>query len=356
MTYETGLDLLKWYEKNKRDLPWRKTQDPYLIWISEIMLQQTRIDQGLSYYLRFVSRFPNVETLANASENEVLKYWQGLGYYSRARNLHASAIYMHEHEDGIFPSTYEQILNLKGVGPYTAAAIASIAFGLPHPVIDGNVNRVISRYFGVEKAVNTSEGAKEIREKLNLIFVKEDAGSFNQAIMELGALICKPSSPNCEACALINNCVARKQNRIKDLPFKIKLNAPKEMYLYFFVLKFKKDQAQFVFLNKRDVDSIWKNLYDFPSIESKDERNIKEVITEFIKNSNLDNAKVGAPKINGPINHKLTHRNINAYFIELNVNNDFIEFESNELLSVSLDMIEEYAVPKLIENYIKAHL
>jgi A/G-specific adenine glycosylase len=356
MTKKTGFDLLKWYEKSKRDLPWRKTKDPYLIWISEIVLQQTRIDQGLSYYLRFVSRFPNVEELAKASEDEVLKYWQGLGYYSRARNLHASAIYIQNKKNGIFPCEYDQILNLKGVGPYTAAAIASIAFSLPHPVIDGNVNRVISRYFGVEKAVNTTEGAKEIKEKLNLIFIKEDSGNFNQAIMELGALICKPSSPNCNECILNHNCVARSQNRIKDLPFKIKLNVPKEMYLYFFVLNNKKGKEKTVYLNKRNKNSIWKNLYDFPSIESETERDIKGVITEFAQNYSLKDLDSETSKFVGPINHKLTHRNIMAYFIEINVNSDFKGIGDGEFIKVKYKELKEYAVPKLIDNYIKGHL
>ncbi len=353
---ETGFNLLKWYEKNKRDLPWRKTKNPYLIWISEIILQQTRIDQGTSYYIRFVDRFPDVATLANASEDEVLKYWQGLGYYSRARNLHASAKFIQHRLNGVFPKEYDQIFKLKGIGSYTAAAISSIAFNEPYPVIDGNVNRVISRFFGIEKAINTAEGATEIKEKLNLLFIKEDAGDFNQALMELGALVCKPSSPVCHECALNNKCVARAQNRIKDLPYKIKLNAPKELYLYFFVLRFKKGNENGVYLNKRGADSIWKNLYDFPSIESKKKRNIKTVITEFQKKSDPIEFAEDNPVIIGPINHKLTHRNISAYFVEYLINTDYKSFNGKKLLRVNLKKTGDYPVPKLIENYLKTSL
>jgi len=356
MATKIGQDLIAWYKKNKRDLPWRNTSDPYLIWVSEIILQQTRVDQGLSYYLRFVERFPSMEDLANASENEVLKYWQGLGYYSRARNMHASARQIRELYKGKFPNNYEQIKSLKGVGSYTAAAIASIAFNLPHAVIDGNVNRVIARLFGIEIAVNTNKGQELVEEKLNTIFVRKDPANFNQAIMELGAMICKPSSPDCDQCVLSDNCVALQQNRIGEFPVKVKLKSPKLLYLFYFILKYQNSSQQVVYLNKRGENEIWKNLYDFPGLKSDFKRGMNEVVTEFKQKYFLNNFDLDPEKIIGPIKHQLTHKSIKAFFIEFNIDKHYVNNINDELIAVTIDELQKYPVSKLIENYIKAHL
>lgn len=353
MNTTLGELLISWYNKNKRNLPWRKTKDPYLIWISEIMLQQTRVNQGLDYYLRFVKRFPTILSLASASEEEILKYWQGLGYYSRARNLYATAKYIHNEKCGIFPHYYDEILKLKGIGPYTAAAISSICFGLPHPVIDGNVTRVISRVFGIKEAVNSLVGLNEIEKKLNSIFIKENAGDFNQAIMELGALVCKPSNPDCNSCILSTKCVAFKLDLTNELPNKTKTKPPQNRYLYYFVMKFKKKNTYFVYFNKRQGNTIWKNLYDFPGIELR-KKEKKSIIFERLKKSDyLLNSTFKIEEIMGPIKHKLTHRNIYAYFISIRLDGDLSNNKENKLLAVNELAYAKLPVPKLIENYIK---
>ena len=203
---------------HKRNLPWRDTLDPYKIWLSEIMLQQTRVKQGTPYYLKFVSNYTTIDDLANATEQEVLTLWQGLGYYSRARNMHSTAKYISDELSGVFPSTYNEILKLKGVGPYTAAAISSFAFNLPHPVVDGNVQRVVSRLFKIVEPINTGSGSKQIEKVVNSIFDKNNPADFNQAIMELGSQICKPKKPDCLACPLQEKCLSYSANVVHELP------------------------------------------------------------------------------------------------------------------------------------------
>jgi len=202
--------LIEWYASNKRDLPWRNTVDPYLIWISEIILQQTRVDQGLDYFLRFIRRFPDISTLAEASEDEVLKYWQGLGYYSRARNLHEAAKGMH----GLFPATYEGVRALKGVGDYTAAAVCSIAYGMPYAVVDGNVYRVLSRYFGIDTPIDSTEGRKLFYALAQEMQDKSRPALYNQAIMDFGAMQCVPKSPDCFSCPLLESCFAKSKENV----------------------------------------------------------------------------------------------------------------------------------------------
>ncbi len=357
MNKKLGRQLIEWYKRVKRDLPWRTTKDPYLIWVSEIILQQTRVDQGLPYYLRFIERFQNIRELAYAEEDEVLNYWQGLGYYSRARNMYASSKIICELNNGVFPSTYHELVKLKGIGPYTAAAIASIAFDEPYPVVDGNVNRVVSRLFGIDEAVNSSSGLKMIHEKLNTFFVREDdPGNFNQAIMELGAMICKPTSPDCNNCVLREYCHAFNRDEIERYPIKTKLKTPKQIYLYYFVLRNKNMKRSLVYLNKRKANSIWKNMYDFPGIESVKKQNIDEVITNFKKKYELKEVQKNLLKISGPIKHQLTHRTINAFFIEINVDGHFQHKKHTDLIPVHIDKLTNYPVPKLIENHLKYHI
>src|SRR5690606_16865166 len=225
-------EIITWYSGNKRFLPWRETSDPYKIWLSEIMSQQTRVEQSLPYYLKFIESYPTVFDLAQASEEDVLKLWQGLGYYSRARNLHSTAKYVALGLNGVFPGNYSGLIKLKGIGDYTASAIASICFNEPAPVVDGNVYRVLSRYFGVDIPVNSSKGVKYFKELALTLIDHDNPGTYNQALMEFGARQCKPQSPNCDICPLNNSCVALQQNTISALPVKIRNTKIKHRYFH----------------------------------------------------------------------------------------------------------------------------
>ena len=226
--------LINWYSVNKRELPWRQTIDPYYIWLSEIILQQTQVAQGLPYYVKFTEEFPSVFHLAKAQEGHVLKLWQGLGYYSRARNLHTTAKYIAAELKGEFPNNYKDLLKLKGIGDYTASAIASICFNKPEAVVDGNVYRVLSRYFGIDTPINSPKGAKEFKQLAQELIDKKDPATFNQAIMEFGATQCKPQSPDCTLCPFTSSCIAFNENRIIELPVKIKSGKAKKKYFNFF--------------------------------------------------------------------------------------------------------------------------
>lgn len=260
-----GRILIEWYQDNRRDLPWRRTKNPYLIWISEIILQQTRVAQGYDYYQRFVKRFPDVFSLADADEDEVMKYWQGLGYYSRARNLHAAARSMAE--AGGFPKTYKEVLALKGVGEYTAAAICSFAYGMPYAVVDGNVYRVLSRWLGIETPIDSTEGKRIFAEVAAELLDKAQPGLYNQAIMDFGALQCTPVSPNCMFCPFIDTCVARQKGLVDTLP--VKLHKAKVTNRYFNYIYVR--MGAHTLINKRTGNDIWKNLYELPLIETESE-------------------------------------------------------------------------------------
>jgi A/G-specific adenine glycosylase len=252
--------LINWYETNKRDLPWRNTTDPYKIWISEIILQQTRVNQGLPYYRKFISNFPKVEDLANASEEKVLKLWQGLGYYSRARNMHQSAKYILNELNGVFPTSYIEIKKLKGVGEYTAAAISSFCFKEKKAVLDGNVYRLLSRFFGIETPIDSNKAKKEFTDLLKHLISSEKPDVFNQSIMEFGALQCTPKKPNCSICTWKNKCVAFATDKTHILPIKSKKIKKRIRYFNYIVYK----QQQNYFIQKRTSKDIWKNMYEFP--------------------------------------------------------------------------------------------
>jgi A/G-specific adenine glycosylase len=258
--------IIQWYGINKRDLPWRHTNDPYQIWVSEIILQHTRVEQGLAYYIRFVERFPDVYTLSNAEEDEVMKVWQGLGYYSRARNMPIKII--HHENKAKFPESYEQIKRMHGVGDYSASAIASIAYGEPCPVVDGNVLRIISRYSGINEPVNTSAGKKKVKNILAGLIDPSQPGEFNQAVMELGALVCKPKQPLCLECPLKQNCFAYLNNLTSELPHTNKPKISRTRYFNYLVIFSRQGNQNYLWLNKRTGNDIWKNLYDFPLIET----------------------------------------------------------------------------------------
>lgn len=336
--------IIGWYKKYKRDLPWRKTSDPYLIWISEIILQQTRVNQGIGYYYRFISRFPDIKSLFETDEQEVLKYWQGLGYYSRARNLHAAARQIKQEHGGKFPSTYNEIIKLKGIGEYTAAAISSFSFNLPHPVLDGNVKRVISRFFGIQGPVDDRNVTEMVIKKLHSVFDPLNNQDFNQAIMEFGALHCTPANPKCESCVLKHSCKAFELSMVRDIPGKKSKINKRKRYLNYFVFRHEKQ----VILRKRPAGDIWQHMYDFPLIESKDMK--QKVSPEQLNMEGKGSAKyIGSSKWQ---KHLLTHQIIHARFHEYEIENP-TEYLNETTQMVVLNDMSDYPMPKLIAEFIQ---
>lgn len=341
---EVGELLISWYNNYKRDLPWRKTKEPYKIWISEIILQQTRVEQGLSYYLRFIERFPNVESLAKAEEDDVLKLWQGLGYYSRARNLHFSAKFIYNELNNAFPSTYNELLQLKGVGEYTAAAIASFAYNEKVALVDGNVYRLLSRLFAEATPIDSTKGKqlfKKIAEELLKPFRAEE---FNQAIMEFGAIQCKPASPDCEGCILNAKCEAFIKNNVDSYPFKTKKIRIRKRYLNYFFITVNES----VLLRKRNKEDIWKGLYEPLLIETE----AKYTINELVKTKEWQELFEGRTiKIHegASVVHKLTHQQLIVDFYRISINNDIGCFIKQGYMKIPVDRINGYAVPKIIE-------
>lgn len=345
---EFSIELISWYKKNKRDLPWRETNDPYTIWLSEIILQQTRVNQGLSYFHKFIENYPKVENLAHAKEDEVLKLWQGLGYYSRARNLHAAAKSVVNDYNGIFPKTFNEILSLKGVGEYTASAIASFSYNLPYPVIDGNVYRVLSRIYGVKDAIDTGSGKKIFKQLAEELIDLKNAGIYNQSIMEFGALHCTPKQPKCESCPFKLECYALKNNVINELPRKEKKLKQKERFFNYLIIK---DDSS-VLIKKREQQDIWKGLYDFPLIESITALN-KQSILDQIRNL-VSPSKFTVINSSPSIKHLLSHQKILATFWLIEV--PLLTIYEKDFIKIELKEINNYPVPKLIENYIKTIL
>ena len=332
-------EITAWYENNKRDLPWRKTKDPYLIWLSEIILQQTRVEQGLSYYLKFSETFPNVKSFAEAEENQILNLWQGLGYYSRARNMHFTAKYICNNLNGVFPSNYKELLKLKGIGEYTAAAISSFCYNEKKAVVDGNVFRVLSRYYGINTPIDTTAGKKEFTKLANELIFEKNPGNHNQAIMEFGALLCKPKSPSCKICNLASSCVAFNKNEISKLPIKSKKIKQKKRHLNYFVIT----DGETLYIEQRNKKDIWEKLYQFPVIETKDE--VFETPENSISNLlRLELIDVRSKK------HILSHQIIYGKFwlFKSSKNIDL----KNNIKCVKFKNIDNYAVPKLIENYL----
>ena len=336
--------LIYWYLQNNRDLPWRKTKNPYFIWLSEIMLQQTRVAQGLSYYQKFTTDFPTVFDLANADESTVLKMWQGLGYYSRARNLHFSAKQVANELNGQFPSTYKEIIKLKGIGDYTASAIASICFNEPTAVVDGNVYRVLSRYYGIKTPINASAGIKEFKTLAQTLIDESQPGTFNQAIMDFGAIQCKPQNPLCETCPLADSCVALEKKLTKELPVKEKKVKVRNRYFNFLVIKTDNNKT---ILTERKGKGIWQGLYQFPLIENNKNINKNELISseDFI---NLLPTETTISLFNEKeIVHKLSHQHLHTQFW-------IVEIEKATEATIKWHEIEKYPVPILIANFIEA--
>ena len=337
-------NLILWYLAHKRDLPWRTTAIPYYIWLSEIILQQTRVEQGLPYYKAFVSKYPTVNKLANAAEQEVLKLWQGLGYYSRARNLHATAKYVSNELNGVFPTSYRELIKLKGVGDYTASAIASICFNEATAVVDGNVYRALARYFGIATPINSSLGIKEFKNLAQQLIDVDKPGNHNQALMEFGARQCKPQNPNCDVCIFNDSCVALQQKKISELPVKLKKTKVKNIYFNYIVLI---SENKNTFLQKRIGKGIWQNLYEFPLIETEKNFKLEELdslhIFQDVSRKFEINSLILYNEV--PILHKLSHRNIYTRFW-------IAETSKNNYKAISISQIETYPVPKLIGNFI----
>jgi len=338
--------LIKWYLINKRELPWRATKDPYKIWLSEIILQQTQVNQGLSYYLKFTKEYPTIKNLAKAPLDEVLKHWQGLGYYSRARNLHKAAQFVVKEHKGLFPNTFDSIKNLKGVGDYTAAAIASLAYDLPHAVVDGNVYRVLSRVFGVKLAIDSSEGKKYFQKLADELILRNDAANFNQAIMEFGALYCRPANPDCANCIFNDKCVAFQKQKVNELPFKAKKTKVRNRYFNYMVFHYKNS----IYISKRIKKDIWEGLYEFYLIETDKKQKPQEILKgkEFLKITSAKN--IILKSVSNEYKHVLSHQNLHSLFYSIELKQPL---KTKLLKKVNIASIHKYALPRLIEKYLK---
>lgn len=338
--------LIHWYSENKRHLPWRETTDPYRIWISEIILQQTRVVQGLAYFNRFMERFPDVLALASAEEDEVMKYWQGLGYYSRARNLHAAARQVMERFDGVFPQDYTEVLSLKGIGEYTAAAICSFAWRKPFAVVDGNVYRVLGRVFGIETPIDSTAGKKEFAELAQIMLDREHPDQYNQAIMDFGAVQCTPKVPHCLYCPLRERCVAFSSGKVNDLPVKAGKTLVKPRYFNYLHIHCKGKTL----LVRRNAKDIWQNLYEYPLIETGNSMDFAGLqCTETYKQLMSGVSEIQVLRMIEMPKHVLSHRIIYARFYDLEVSN-FSEAMKN-YLQVTSEEMDQYAVSRLTELY-----
>ncbi len=339
--------LIKWYELHKRDLPWRHTQDPYKVWLSEIILQQTRVDQGMSYYVKFIDLFPTVKSLADAHEDIVLRAWQGLGYYSRARNLHATAKHIAYDLKGKFPSTQQELLRLKGVGAYTSAAIASFCFGEKAAVVDGNVMRVLTRLHGISEPIDSTEGKKLIKQIADECIDTRNPGLYNQAIMEFGAIHCTPHNPLCNNCPFDASCVALAKGKVKELPAKSKKTAVKDIWMYYFFIQ----KGENTFIKKRTANGIWKGLHDFPLIESQKQLKAEDLIESFIKENKLPTdsevLSIGEEYI-----HILSHRKIHARFISIQTQRSWKQLPE-DVFEIAVKDIDLYGVPRLIDKFLE---
>ena len=350
--YQESKNLIAWYRKNKRNLPWRETNDPYRIWISEIILQQTRVVQGMAYYLRFLQRFPDIVSLAAAEQEEVLKYWQGLGYYSRARNLHEAAQSIQANHQGVFPRRYEDVLALKGIGSYTAAAIVSLAWNQPYPVIDGNVFRVLGRLFAVSVPYDTGKGKKQYEELASLLMNPQQAGLHNQAIMEFGALQCVPQKPDCNQCPLKNKCLGFASGDPQQFPVKQHKTKVRDRYFnYFFIL-----HEGNTYLSRRAEKDIWEGLYELPLIETEQSMELAEIIqTDAFKKlfRNTGELSISVLEKNG-IKHVLSHQILHAKFYQIEIRTP--DFCLDKFLKVPLGNMDDYAVPRLIHRFLTGYL
>lgn len=327
--------LYSWTADHPREMPWKGEKDPYKVWLSEIILQQTRVEQGMPYFNRFIKRFPDVLTLAKASLKQVLKQWEGLGYYSRARNLHATAQWIIRTREGRFPDDHHSILEMKGVGPYTAAAIASFAFDLPHAVLDGNVHRVLSRYFGIDLTMDSQAGKKLFETQANLLLDQNNPALYNQAIMDFGALCCTPKNPDCSSCPLKNHCFAFKKNRVSQLP-PSKITKPKRIrHFHYFVLV---DPSGQVVLAQRPAGDVWPGLFEFPKMETGGPQAPRLGLPELDLPAGL---KTGKPVLIDK--QTLSHQVIHGYFYLVRVPGPV-----KNQLSVPVSRLKQFPMPGIL--------
>ena len=343
--------IIDWYSENGRNLPWRETSNPYYIWLSEIILQQTRIEQGIAYYNHFINEYPTIECLANASEEQVLKSWQGLGYYSRARNLHTTAKHIVNNLNGTFPDTYEGLLSLKGVGKYTAAAIASFAYRLPYPVIDGNVYRFISRLYAIHTPIGTTQSYKEFELILNNLIDKERPDLFNQAIMDFGSIYCKPIGCDCSNCIFSEQCLAFQKGKVALLPIKRPPVQKIERYFYYFDIRWGNNPEN-TFVQQRPPGDIWHGLFELPLLETTKPIPQKELRKTAMKKL-YDWFGVIPDTLNTGENmvHKLTHRTIKALFFQAKYASKPIK-NPETMHPININDIKALPVSRLIDRYL----
>lgn len=341
--------IIKWYNQNKRDLPWRNTVNPYYIWISEVILQQTRVAQGLDYYNRFINTFPTIKDLANADIDKVMKVWQGLGYYTRARNLHGSAKQIMAEYNGALPTSYHELLKIKGLGPYSAGAIASFAYKEAVPAIDGNVYRVLSRVFGIFASPESSSGKKEFFSLTMELIDKEHPDTFNQALLDFGAMLCVPRSPNCLACPFNDICYAYRNNLINQLPVKGKKIATRDRFLNYIIVRYKDS----TFIQRREAGDIWTSLYEFPLVETNNPIEIESLMNEPIWKEIFGDEELKILHESQPVKHVLSHQILYTKFIIVEVSKPSYYLKSN-YLKISIPDIQEYSIPRVIDNFLAA--
>lgn len=335
-----ALSIQVWYRQSHRKLPWRNTKNAYKIWLSEIIMQQTRVSQGLAYYNKILKAYPTIDLLANAQEQEVLRLWQGLGYYSRARNMHYAAKQVVNDFGGVFPTSYLDIKSLKGVGEYTAAAIASFAYDLPYPVLDGNAFRVLARYFNDSTPIDTGQGKKVFKAYAEAVLNTEEPAEFNQAIMEMGAMVCRPKNPDCKNCPLNTTCLAYNEGDPVGLPVKSKKVKVNSRYFHFFIYP-----SSDIQLMKRKGKGIWQNMYQFPMLEVESKL-LKNEVGDILEGQ--FNVRLGKKIFSEK--HILTHQHINATF--WTVNNEIV---GDEYFKTDLAGIDTYPLPRLIERFVENH-
>ncbi|HVZ95261.1 MAG TPA: A/G-specific adenine glycosylase, partial [Chitinophagaceae bacterium] len=335
-------NLIKWDRNyNTRDMPWKGEKDPYRIWISEIMLQQTRVQQGLDYYQRFIKKWPDVKSLAAASEQQVYKAWEGLGYYSRCRNLIASARHIAKELNGKFPDKYDDIIKLKGIGHYTAAAITSFAFNLPYAVVDGNVFRVLSRFFGIDTPVDSVKGKNEFTALAHELLDKKNPGLYNQAIMDFGAVVCKPAAPVCEECVLQKKCAAYNKQLVLTLPRKEKTVRQRTRFFNYFII----EHHNKLFVRKRTGNDIWQSLYEFALVETQKFIPVKKFLQSDEVTALTGNGNT-IKKISQNFQQKLTHQTIRGRFFHVVLNEEADSLKKFE--KVSPGQLRKLPFPKFI--------
>lgn len=341
--------IIGWYTQNKRDLPWRHTKNPYKIWVSEVMLQQTRVAQGVGYYRRFISSFPTIQDLASAPLDDVLKLWQGLGYYSRARNLHETAKYVVNELGGKFPQSYEKLIKLKGIGDYTASAIAAFAFRQPVAAVDGNVYRIFSRYYGIYTPIDTTQGKKELNALAQEMVDRQQPDIYNQAIMDFGALMCSPKKPKCYDCPVIESCYAFRNGCVDQLPAKSKKVVQRIRYFSYLMIK----QGKYTYIRKRQAKDIWHSLYDFPMIETEKDVKPENIVKEKEWKSLFNKARVNILHVSELTKYPLSHQVLMTrfYIVELGSST---YLPQGDFIKIKIEELDRYSTPILIDSYMAA--